>query len=305
MRQAVLAVVMFGFTSCTHYAVPQKIRTKTETEYWYRSVGNHKTSKWKKSSMKTAYERYDRTGNISEERDYGEYRCSTSRTKVNDSVTTISTWCSRIDKNINTVRYYVYDSAGRKTADSLWKYTDNKKDYLLYRTVFRYDTNNVLMSETEYDENDRISRQQDFSKNDAGTTVSKDSVANFLFEGITRVDGKRQDTTINDTAGRPLEKIHYYKDKFLYREEYRYDRFGQKMTILRYDGTPDNLWCVTEIQYDIWKRPSRKFWKVIGGSNETRDIYVYNRKQLLDKVLHYNEDALAGYTKYNYTFFHQ
>lgn len=269
-------------------------------QYSYKTNNDYERSNWRKSRQKTGYERYDKKANIIEEGEYGEIWHFGSVTKKSDSSIIVNSGHSRNYKNLNTVHYYVYDSIGKKTQDELWQFKDNKKDYLIYRTFFEYDAKGKLIKETEFDKDNNISRLQDYSKDNINQTISKDSVFNFSYEGITRVEGKRQDTTITDSLGRPIEKMHYYKDKFRYRQEFRYDRWGEVITEIRYDDKPDSLWCITEWQYNFDKQPIRKFWKVIGSKTETKDVYIYNRKKLLVKILHYSGEELEGYTKCKY-----
>ncbi|MBC3760053.1 hypothetical protein H7U19_16720 [Hyunsoonleella sp. SJ7] len=261
---------------------------------------DYERSKWRKSKQKTGYERYDKKGNLIEEGEYGEIWHFSSVTKNADSTISITSGHGRNYKNLNSIHYYIYDSTGKKMQDELWQFKDNKKDYLIYKTIFEYDAKGKLIKETEFDKDNQVSRLQDYSKDNSNQTISKDSVFNFSYEGITRVEGKRQDTTITDSLGRPTEKIHYYKDKFLYRQEFRYDRWGEIVTEIRYDNKPDSLWCITEWQYNYDKQLIRKFWKVIGSKTETKDVYIYNRKKLLVKILHYSGEELEGYTNYKY-----
>jgi hypothetical protein len=44
-----------------------------------------------------------------------------------------------------------------------WRYEDNKKDYLIYRTEFKYD-NGKLIGELEFDSNDNISREMKYNE---------------------------------------------------------------------------------------------------------------------------------------------
>lgn len=260
----------------------------------------YKASKCRKTCQKIGYIQYNRNGNIIEEAEYGELWHFSSVTKNADSIISVISGHGRNYKNLNTVHYYKYDSAGKKTQDELWQFKDNEKNYLIYRTIFEYNSSGKLIRETEFDKLNKVSRLQDYSKDILNQTISKDSVFNFSHEGIIRVEGKTQDTTITDSLGRPIEKTHYYKDKFIYRQEFRYDRWGYNVTELRYDDKPDSLWCITEWQYNYDKQPVRKFWKIIGGTTETKDVYIYNKKKLLVKILHYHRENLVGYTKYKY-----
>lgn len=301
MKLTLLILGLFlGLSSCSYYAFPPKVDTRTEIQYSYKTNKDYERSKWRKTSQKAGYARYDKKGNVIEEGEYGEIWHSRSVTKNADSSISVTSGHGRNYKNLNRVHYYVYDSTGKKIQDELWQFKDNKKNYLIYKTIFEYDSNGKLIKEIEYDKDNQVSRLQDYSKDNSNQTISKDSVFNFSYEGITRVEGKRQDTIITDSLGRPIEKIHYYKDKFLYRQEFRYDRWGAIVTEIRYDNKPDSLWCITEWQYNYDKQPIRKFWKVIGSKTETKDVYIYNRKKLLVKILHYSGEELEGYTKYRY-----
>ena len=299
-------VLIFGFASCSRPVLHhRKIKTETESEseYFYKYNKRHKISKWRTGHDKTGYVCYDQKGSITKKCDYGEYRCITTYKKNSDSSTTISTGCYRIRKNINTVNYYTYDSGNKKTTAELWKFKDNKKNYLIGRTIFEYNANGTLIKETEFDEDSNITRLQDYSKDKTGKLTSKDSVFKFSYEGIVRVDGKSQDTTIEDSLGRPVEKIHFFKDKFLYRQAYLYEKGSKNTTELRYDNKPDSLWCITEWQYNIKDQLVRKFWKVIGSTIETRDVYIYNKRNLLTKILHYDDEGITSYTKYRHKYF--
>ena len=296
----VIIGLLLGLSSCSNYVFPPKVDTRTEIQYSYKTNKDYERSKWRKNNQKTGYVRYDKKGNVLEEGEFGEIWHFRSVTTNADSSISVTSGHGRNYKNLNTVHYYVYDSTSKKTQDELWQFKDNRKDYLIYKTLFEYDAKGKLIKETELDKDNKISRFQDYSKEEINQTISKDSVLNFSYEGITRVEGKRQDTTITDSLGRPIEKIHYYKDKFLYRQEFRYDRWGEIVTEIRYDNKPDSLWCITEWQYNYDKQPIQKFWKVIGSKTEIKDVYIYNRKKLLVKILHYSGEELEGYTKYKY-----
>ena len=66
-----------------------------------------------------------------------------------------------------------------KTQDELWQFKDNKKNYLIYKTIFEYDINGKLIKETEYNKDNQVSRLRDYSKDNSNQTISKDSVLIF------------------------------------------------------------------------------------------------------------------------------
>ena len=295
-----MAGLLLGFSSCTYYVYPPKVDTRTRIYYSYTVDKDYKRSKWRTSRTKTGYERYDKKGSVVEIGEYGEIWYFGRYEKTSDSTTSVTYGHGRNYKNINTVLFCVYDSIGKKMQDELWQFKDNKKNYLIYKTIFEYDSNGVLVKETEYDKNNKVSRLQSYSMDNSNQTISKDSVFNSSYEGFARVSGKRQDTTITDSLGRPIEEIHYYEGIFLYRKEFLYGYWGEIVTELRYDKKPDSLWCITEWQYNFDKQLIRHFSKVIGSTSETKNIYIYNRKMLLVKILHYDGEELKGYTKYKY-----
>lgn len=301
MKLIILIVIILGLNSCSYYFHPPLVETRIEIQYSYKNrLNDYETSKWRKQRQKIGFEKYDKNRNIIEEGEYGEIWHFESVTKNADSTISIITGHGRNYKNLNTIHYFKYDSTYKKKSDELWQFKDNKKQYLIYKTIFIYSSSGQLIKEIEYDANDSVSRLKDYSKIKANYNVSKDSVFNFLYEGITRVEGRRRDTTITDSLGRPIEKKHFYKGKFSSRREYRYDKWDEIVTEIRYNDKPDSLWCITEWQYNNDKQLIRKFWKVVGSKTETKDIYIYNRKKLLKKILHYNGEELSRYTKYKY-----
>lgn len=301
MKSTIILLLLFGLSSCNYNVFPPKVDTRTEIHCLYKTKinGYHQNTK-RKSKLKTGYKKYDVKGNLIEDVEYGEKWSIRSVVKNADSTTSVTISNGRNYKNINTIHYYVYDSLNRKTQGELWKFKNNKKYYLMNKTIFKYDVNGKLIMETELDENNKIIRFQDYSIDEFSTSISKDSVFNSSHDGIDRVIGRGQDTTIRDSLGRPIEKFCFDRGKFLNRREYRYDRWGDIVTEIVYDGKPDSLWSITEWQYNIDKQLIRKFWKVIGEKIETKDIYIYNRKKLLIKILHYKGEELIGYTFYKY-----
>ncbi len=153
--------------------------------------------------------------------------------------------------------------------------------------------------------NNKITSIKYYSKVNSNTIVSKDSIFNFSPEGIKKVEGILLDTIISDSRRRPIYKIQYYNNKFQQKQEFRYQNWGRNIvTELNFYIKPDSLWSIKEWQYHhITNLPIRKFYKTIGRGIESKEIYVYNRKQLLVKVLLYSGDELDGYHKYKYKFF--
>lgn len=199
------------------------------------------------------------------------------------------------------MKFNQYDTANRLVKDELWQYNNNAKSYLIYKTKYDYNSQGQLTKETEFDDSNKISRTKTYHIS-GNRIASINTVYNFSYEGITRVDGERRDTTYLDTLNRPTEIIHFFKGKFLYRQVFLYDKFGVNETQLRYDDKPDSLWCITEYRYDILDgKVIRRLWKVIGSSTEQKKIYEYDKNRRLIKILKYSVDELTGYTKFEYS----
>jgi hypothetical protein len=260
---------------------------------------NLKLSKWRTQKTKHEYLRYDDNGRIIEKGEYGEIWHYRNVSRGTDGSMSIVSGHWRNYKKLDKVYYYEYDTAGQKTGETLWKFNNNKKDYLIHKTLYEYGSKGKLLKETEWDRDNKITRLRDYA-NLNESQVSKDSVFKFSYKDIVRVDGQSIDTAVYDSLGRPLNIIHYYKGKFLYRQAFIYDKWGGITTELRYDGKPDSLWSLTEWQYNIYKQPVRKFWKAVGSTTETRDVYIYNRHRLLVKVLHYHGEKLRSFSRYKY-----
>jgi hypothetical protein len=278
-------------------AFSQLTRTEFSVDYITKK---YKPTK-KTRTEKTNYEKYDSKGNVIEEGEYGEIKHYGSIKKNNDSTTTITTGHGRNYDNLNTVKFNKYDMENRLVEDELWQYNNNNKSYLIYRTQYDYNSKGQLAKETEFNKDNKISRTKTYHIS-SNRIASSDTVYNFTNEGIIRVDGERRDTTYLDTLNRPTETIHIFKGKFLYKQAFLYDKYANSKTELRYDNKQDSLWCITEYRYDIFdNKLTRRLWKVIGSSTETKQIYEYDKKRRLVKILNYSVDELTGYTKFEYS----
>jgi len=299
--KGLLIVLILFISSCTYYVFPPKVKTRYETQFTYKYKSNdYELSKFKKSRKVVGYINYDKSGNAIEEGEFGEIIEFVEREKNLDSSFSYIIGHTRKYKNLNTVYYCKYDSCNKLISDELWQYKNNIKANLIYRTCYYYNENGKIIKELEYDQNSSLSRNKTYTGYENNLIITIDSVFNFINEGITRVEDKRQDTIKTDYLERPIEVIHFYKGKFLYRKEYRYNKLQNIETEIRYDDKPDSLWSITEWEYNINKQLVRKFWKVIDSKTEKKDIYLYNRKKLLVKVLHFSGDRLESYTKYKY-----
>lgn len=304
LKKSLLIAILIGLASCSsYYYPPLKVETRIEKVYSYKSTPLSGYSKWRKYEPHTKFERYDKNGNIIEEGEYGEIEHFRDIKKNKDSSETVISGHYYNFKKINTVHYYQYDSTKKVVLDELWRFKDNKKNYLVSKTVYEYDVNGHLAKETEYDQKNEVRRSIVYSENKSHRTTATVNTEKVFHEGINRVDTIGQDTTITDSLNRPISKIHYFRNKFLYREEFRYSKDENMVTVLIYDENLDNLSSIKEFQYDDNRKLIRVFWKEIGSETKSTDIYIYDWRDLLIKIKHFRGDELEGYTKYKYTLY--
>tara|TARA_B100001109_G_C18860735_1_gene473835 strand:+ start:968 stop:1852 length:885 start_codon:yes stop_codon:yes gene_type:complete len=291
--------MLLTLNSCGYYVYPPKVKVRYAYDYTYKSklFKDWQTSKWRKFKTKTEYVKYDRNGNEIEIGEYGERWCKVISQHLPDSSVQITSYSGTFPKKLNTVTYKAYNDSNQVVTEEVWRFKDNKKDYLVYKTIFSY-TDTQLTKETEFDADGKIISEKDY---DLLSNVQNENRNKTIYEPFARVDGNRIDTVRYDTSGQVIEKIHYYNGKFLYRQEFLYSDFGTIKTELRYDDKPDSLWSITEWRYDIiTKQLTRKYWNVINSTTERREEFIYDRKKLLRRIERYNAEEKTGYTKYKY-----
>lgn len=146
---------------------------------------NYERSKWRKKIAQVEYKRFDKKGNTVEWGMYGETTCFSN---VKDNIVTL--WHTHNYKKLNYVDYYQFDSKNNKISDECWIFKDNKRNYLLDKTIFEYDSTGKLIKEVEYDKYNRITMRKDYFILGKNRTASKDSVFSFSDEGIAKVSYK-------------------------------------------------------------------------------------------------------------------
>jgi len=294
-----IAIILLTLSSCGYYVYPPKVKVRYKYDYTYKPklFKDWETSKWRKHKTKTAYVKYDRKGNEIEIGEYGEIWHFRNVTTNADSSVSVVSGHGVYPKKLNTVTYKTYNDSNQVMTEEVWRFKDNKKDYLVYKTIFSY-TDNQLTKETEFDADGQLIREKDY---DLTSNVQNENRNKTIYEPFVRVDGNSIDTIRYDTSGQVIEKIHCYNGKFLYRQEFLYSDFGTIKTELRYSDKPDSLWSITEWRYDIiTKQLTRKYWNVINSTTERREEFIYDRKKLLKRIERYNAEEKTGYTKYKY-----
>jgi hypothetical protein len=264
-------------------------------------VKNHKITK-KKKEQKDSYEKYDNKGNVIEEGAYGAVTGYTNMSKSSDSNhSVIISIAERFNyRHLNTISFNKYDTANHLIEEQLWQCRNDKKDHLISTTKYDRDAKGALIKETEYDDSGKISSIKSYNRYQAGDTlVTTDSVYNFTNEGTVYQSEYAKDITHLNSLQKPTEEIHYYQGKFLNRIKYTYG--NNEVTELRYDDKPDSLWSITERYYDYKNRLTRIFCKMPGQEEDTSDeVYIYNKKGRLEKILQYWNNDLTGFTKFKY-----
>lgn len=276
--------------SCTYYVYPPKKKVQTEYNYIYKSkiFKDWKTSTWRKYKTKSKYVKYDKNGNELELGEYGERWCKVVSKELPDSSIQITSYSGSYPKKLDAVTYKTYNEDNQILTSETWRFKDNKKDYLRYKTIFSY-KDNKLIKETEFNDKKEVINIKDYSR-----------IGNFQKPLIFN-DSISSDTTHYDSLGRIIKSIHYYKGKFSSRREVIYNDDGTMKIELRYDDKQDSLWSITEWRYDyLTKQITRKYWNVINSSTERLEKFIYDRKKLLKKINRYNAEEKTGYTKYKY-----
>ena len=294
-----IALILLTLTSCAYHAYPPKIKVRYEYDYSYKLklFKDWETSKCRKHKTKVAYVKYDKKGNEIEIGEYGEKWHFRNVTTNSDSTISVVSGHGVYPKKLNTVTYNTYNDSNHVVKEEVWRFKNNNKDYLVYKTIFTY-TGNQLTKETEFDADGQITREKNY---DLTSHVEIENRAKTIYQPFVRIDGNSTDTTRYDTNGQVIEKVHYSNGKFLFRKEFRYSDLGTIKTELKYYDKPDSLWSITEWRYDIiTKQITRKYWNVINITTERREEFIYDRKKLLKRIDRYNAENKTGYTKYKY-----
>lgn len=231
------------------------------------------------------YVKYDNHGNEIEVGEYGELSRFVRNVEEEDGSTTIISGSIVNRKNLNTVAYKKYDTDGNIIEEEIWKFKDNEKDYLIYRTKFFY-ADGKLTKEVDFDEDGQVIRERSYDVVSAVRSIQMERRDKMILGPMVRINGNSVDSIEYDTTGRIKEMTQYFNGKFLLREVYMYDTHGMRMTKIRYEHKPDSLFSFTEHQYDILaQEPISVYWKVLNSNVEQREEYVYDRKRRLKRVL--------------------
>ena len=292
--------MLIGLNSCSFRISSSKVKTRYEYDNAYRTNKNFELSKWRKNKTKIGYIKYDKKGNEIEIAEYGEIWRFRKVTTNPDSSITVTSGHGRHMKKLNTVTFRSYNKSNQIQSEEFWSYKDNKKNYLIHRTEYKYN-NGELIGEIEYDEEGKISREMKYNED---KSVQINNKKRPFFQPIIRVEGNSKYEITYDSLGREIEKFHYSNGKFLRRTVTDYQK--DMVTISKYDDTPDKLWCYTKEKYSKGKLIS-SHWNVVDSPTETKDLFEYDENELLIKISHYNlnsgSEELEYYTEYKYKYY--
>ena len=289
---------------CSYRINSPKVKIRYEYNHVYKTNKNFEISKWRKKKTKIGYIKYDKKGNEIEIAEYGEIWRFREVTTNPDSSITVTSGHGRHMKNLNTVTFRSYNQSNQIQSEEFWSYKDNKKNYLIHRTEYQYN-NGELIGEIEYDEEGEISREMNYNED---KSIKINNKKRPFYQPILRVEGNSKYKITYDSLGREIEKFHYSNGKFLRRTVTVYER-NLKTTYL-YDDSPDKLWSFTEEKYDyLTDKLIRRYWKVLDSTTERIEIFEYNKKGLLKRILTYGVDLQTGkdelekFTKYKYEYY--
>lgn len=299
-----LLTLLIGLSSCSNQISTPKVKTRYEYSHAYQTTKHFGISNRRKKKTKIGYVKYASNGNVMEVGEYGEIWHFSEVTTNPDSTISVVSGHGRHMKKLNTVTFKTYNPKNQIISEEYWKYKNNKKDYLMYRTEFQY-LNGALVGEIEYDSDGNVSRTMQY--NEDKTLQTNDKKRPF-YEPIVRIEGNSKYEIKYDSLGREVEKFHYFNGKFLRRTVTVY-KYNMK-TIYLYNDSPDKLWSFTEEKYSYGtNKLFRRYWKVLDSSTERIEIFEYNRNDLLKRILTYGIDSQSGknrlesFTKYKYKYY--
>ncbi len=291
--------------SCAQKIYPPKVKKRTEIEYRYKTNKDFEVSKWLKTKRLIDYEIYDTNSNVIEIDRYGELFSTAIQSSVHSNgVVRITYGDSWNYKKIGSVVYYKYNSNGQLVMEEVWNIKNNKKDYLIWKKLYNYDTTGFLINEIEYNQYNKIKESTNYLKINQFLIIRKDTTYSYSSEGFQNIESQGIDSIFVNSQNDPVKKIHYFQNKFLYEEKFEYNESNELIKKLRYDENKE-LWCIDEWKYNSKNQIILKFHKFTGTSSEYKNIYLYNKHNLLKKILYYENDKLIKYSIFKYKYFKQ
>lgn len=286
------------FFVLTNYAQQELVKKRTATDLLFYTTDKGKAKTQKQIDY---YILYDKQGREIEYVSFGEYR----ERQVIGKDNSISWYCSQDYSKINSVDFSTYDTMGRKVKEETWFYKDNKKNWTSGYTIFKYNGSGLLLKEIRYSAKDTVEKTITYIYN-----INSDNTEIIDSSFTSGKISVYKTENLFDTLKRITLTTEYSNGKLLLRRKFLYRDGTDNITELRYDNASDtSLWSITETkigyirQFPYPKKKLEKFWKVINSTAETREVYLYNKNCLPDKIEIYSGITLTGYTKFDYEYY--
>ncbi|NVN95125.1 MAG: hypothetical protein HXX18_07580 [Bacteroidetes bacterium] len=301
MRLSITIILIF-FVLIT-YSQQRLVKKRIETSIW--TYTNDK-GKEKTQTQLESFVVYDKQG---KEIEYGDFGESFGKQVIGKD-SSVSWFCGKDYSKINAVDFTTYDKDGRKLKEETWFYKDNKKNWTSGYTIFKYSTFGLLIKEIRFTEKDSIEKTVTYiyDNNNSNNIEIIDSTFNSYYS--TNKISIHKSINQFDTLNRIVSTTEFSNAKLLLIRKFLYREGTDITTELRYNNANDtSLWSITETKIGYIKQfpyPKKKleiFCKVINSSTEKREIYIYNKEFLLDKIEYYAGVMLTGYSKFNYEYY--
>jgi len=331
----ILLSLLFVLNSCSQIFYSSQVKKRIEIEYRYNTNKDFEVSKWQKTKRMIDYEIYDTNNNVIEIGFYGENFSSEKRTVHSDGSISVIHSDSWDYKKLGRIHYYEYNNSGQLIIDEYWNIKNNKKNYLIWKKLYSYDSTGFLVKEIVYNQFQKVENVKYYTQINKNLIVSTDTNFHFSFDGS---QGNSLDSIFLDDQNRPIIKIHYYdNNKFLFKEKFEYSISNNLVSKARYDKFNnlkfsetylynDKNQILTYIEENIFLKYKdiyldnkknlliKNFFNdkiqiltykqdSIGTSIIYKSIYHYNKKNLLKQILYYENDKLVKYSKFKYRFF--
>jgi hypothetical protein len=298
----ILLSLLFVLNSCSQIFYSSQVKKRIEIEYRYNTNKDFEVSKWQKTKRMIDYEIYDTNNNVIEIGFYGENFSSEKRTVHSDGSISVIHSDSWDYKKLGRIHYYEYNNIGQLIIDEYWNIKNNKKNYLIWKKLYSYDSTGFLVKEIVYNQFQKVENVKYYTQINKNLYISTDTDFVYSFDGVQKIESIGLDSVFLDDQNRPIIIIHYFKNKLSSKEKFEYSDSNNLVNRSRYDE--HNSIEFTDIYlYNEKNQIITKIDKYIGSSFEEKKIYLYNKKNLLKKILYYENDKLVKYSKFKYRFF--
>jgi hypothetical protein len=300
-----------SLTICNVVSAQNSLSTKITTNHYFKT-GNFKMDANEETVIKAMYEKQDSRGNIVEVGEYGEI-VNGEREKISfdenmNIVKGLEKGLTRVNERLRITTFNSYDDKGRITKKEIYRYVNDVKDTLIYRTDYLYGSDDQLIKETEYGRSGKIIRSTtylpEYTKLTATTTeIINETIALELEPDLSRKKGKREKKIKYIGHGADLlelERVTYFNGMFEERVENLFDFDNGVTTEVFYTRTPETISYILETIYNPGMESIKEeMWKFI-NAHESRDQHFYDKSGLRVKTIHFYRYNMDSYTTYEY-----